>query len=201
MLDTLGAVNKMLASIGESRVNTVTSGSPDAALALNTLEAQREEVLSIGWFENTIELQEMQPNAITGNISVPNTWFLVEAAGKSKGTVLLSKIDPLDSARKLYNQTDGTFVFTDSVEVRLIHDVTFESLSYPLRSYITARAGRKFQSEAMGSVSLNVFTQESEQEAWERLMSAEADLGNYNILTGSAYMQALTYRNNPLTWR
>ncbi len=49
----LDAVNHVLMSVGESPVNTLTTQSPEVAIAQNTLRQVCREVQSEGWVYNT----------------------------------------------------------------------------------------------------------------------------------------------------
>lgn len=198
----LEAVNRSLQAIGESRVNSLQSGLPDAAEAEVVLDEVKDEILQVGWFENTREEVKVQPDALTGQIIVPNSWFHVEASGPSVSIgKLITKVDPNDDLRKLFEVNEQSYIFTDSVYLKVIMSMDFEDLTYPLRNYISAKAARVFQERIMGSVSLDNFTARAEAEAWSKLQDAEAEVANNNALYDSSYMREITGRNNRLTWR
>lgn len=202
MLDKLEAVNRSLQAIGESRVNSLQSGHPDAAEAEVVLDEVKDEVLQVGWYENTRDEVQVQPDAQTGEIAVPSTWYQVETTGRSAslGKVTV-KVDPNDSQRKLFSVKDQTHIFSRNVYVKVIMSMSFDDLTYPLRNYISAKAARVFQERILGSVSMDNFTARAEAEAWAKLMDAEAEVAENNALYDSPYMREITGRNNRLTWR
>lgn len=201
MLDKLEAVNRCLQAIGEARVNSLQSGAPDAAEAETVLDEVREEVLMSGWYENTRYKVEVAPDQNTGEISIPRTWFLVEPVNPGAGVKIAVKTDVNDGVRKLFNFNDQTFRFDSKIEVNVIMSLPFDDLSFPLKNYISAKSARVFQERVMGSVSLDSFTVRAEGQAWARLMDAEVELEEPNMLTDSPYMREITGRNNRLTWR
>lgn len=199
LLDKLEAVNRSLTAIGEARVNSLDTGLPDAELAASILDEVREDVLQVGWYENTREGVSMSPEINTGQIPIPRTWYAIEAHN-IEGKVII-KTDVNDGVRKLFEANEQTFVFDQSLVLRVIHSVEFDDLSFPLKNYISARAARTFQERTMGSQSLDGFVSRAEAEAWSKLLDAEADTANHNVLTDSPYMAAVTGRNNNLSWR
>lgn len=201
MLDKLEAVNRCLQAIGEARVNSLQTGSPDAAEAISVLDEVREEVLMVGWYENTRHDVEVEPEFSTEEISVPTTWYSVEAVNPPANSKIVVKTDADDGVRKLFEVNKQTFKFDQPITVNVISSFDFDDLSFPLKNYISARAARVFQERIMGSVSLDSFTGRAEAQAWSRLMDAEVEVEEPNMLRDSAYMREITYRNNRLTWR
>lgn len=202
MLDKLEAVNRSLQAIGESRVNSLQSGLPDAAEAEVVLDEVKDEVLMAGWYENTRDEVKVQPDFITKEIPVPSTWYNVETTGRSHhiGKVI-TKVDPNDNIRKLFEVNEQTYQFETEVYVKVIMSLEFDDLTFPLKNYISARAARVFQERIMGSGSLDHFTVRAEAEAWAKLQDAEVDIAEYNVLSDSPFMREITGRNNRLTWR
>ena len=201
MLNTLEAVNRCLSAIGESRVNSINSGSPDAALAKEILEETTEDVLSVGWYDNTAEEVVLQPDALGKTIGIPTDWFHVEPVGRDAARKLSVKVEPKSGQRRLYDDDKKTYSFETSVTVRSIYNVPFDHLSYTLQAYIAAKAARIFQERTFSSQSLDGFTSRTEQEAWLKLVDAQIDVENPNVLRDSVYMATATYRNHPLRGR
>jgi hypothetical protein len=201
MLDKLEAVNRCLQAIGEARVNSLQSGAPDAAEAETVLDEVRDEVLMVGWFENTRYDVEVTPDLVTNEITVPTTWHSVDAINHDPNKKIVVKTDANDGVRKLFEVNKQTFQFDQKINVNVITSLEFDDLSFPLKNYISARAARVFQERLMGSVSLDSFTGRAEAQAWSRLMDAEIEIEEPNMLTDSPYMREITGRNNRLTWR
>lgn len=202
MLDKLEAVNRSLQAIGEARVNSLQSGLPDAAEAEVVLDEVKDEVLQVGWYENTREEVKVQPDAQTGEIVVPQTWYHVETTSSSSSVgKVITKVDPNDGQRKLFEVNDQTYQFEQDVTLKVIMSMEFEDMTFSLRNYVSARAARVFQERTLGSVSLDSFTARAEANAWAKLLDAEAEVAENNALYDSPYMREITGRNNRLTWR
>lgn len=202
MLDKLEAVNRSLQAIGESRVNSLQSGLPDAAEAEVVLDEVTNEVLQVGWFENIREEVRVVPDSQTGQILVPATWYHVETTSRSRDIgKVITKVDINDGQRKLFEVDEQSFVFAQDVYIKVITALEFDDMTYPLRNYVSAKAARVFQERIMGSVSLDSFTARAESEAWAKLLDAEADIAENNALYDSSYMREITGRNSRLTWR
>lgn len=202
MLDKLKAVNRCLTAIGESRVNSLSSGLPDAAEAEAVLDEVKDQVLTAGWYENTREGVELTPDLVTKEINIPSTWLEVEASGGQSGIgKITGKVDVNDSQRKLFEVNDQTFKFDSSITVDAVISMEFDDMSFPLKNYISALAAQTFQERTMGSQSLDSFTSRAVSAAWSLLQDAEAEVAENNALTDSAYMREITGRNNRLTWR
>lgn len=202
MLDKLEAVNRSLQAIGESRVNSLQSGLPDAAEAEVVLDEVTNEVLQVGWFENIREEVRVVPDSQTGQILVPATWYHVETTSRSRDIgKVITKVDINDGQRKLFEVDEQSFVFAQDVYIKVITALEFDDMTFPLRNYVSAKAARVFQERIMGSVSLDSFTARAESEAWAKLLDAEADIAENNALYDSPYMREITGRNSRLTWR
>ena len=199
MITKLEAVNRCLQAIGESRVNSLSAGVPDADEAASIIDEVAHEIQAIGWTFNTQNSVTLTPTS-DKTITVGPSVLRIDTVGRSSHLNVTVR-ENSSGQRKLFNVNDDTYEFVGSVEVMMIRTFEFGSLPYDLSNYIAARATRVFQERVMGSVSLDSFASRSEQEAWLRLMDAEAEAGDYNTLTHSPYVASITQRNAPYSWR
>lgn len=186
----LDAVNQILAGIGESPVSSLSSGLPDAESAERCLDEVSTDVQESGWQCNTDEGLELSPN-LQGYITLPASTLKVDSTGKDK------RRDIIERDGRLYDRDNRTFIFTSSVEVDLVQELTFESLPYRLRKYIAAKAARVYQERTEGSVSLDSFLRREEDECKAKFLESEAESDDLNVLTASESVARITARNNP----
>lgn len=193
----LEAINRCLDAIGESPVNSVTSGVPDAEDASRMIDRATKEILETGWTVNSRYNVKLVPD-LDGIIKIASNVLRVDTAGVSRNLAVTVMRDA-DGIDKLFSVADQSYIFTAPVWVDLVHLYDIDGLPFALQNYISARAARLFQESNMGSVSLDNFTVRQENEAWTRLLDYETEQDDANMLTDSAYMRAVTGRNNPLS--
>lgn len=198
MSNKLKAVNRCLRAIGEAPVNSLSSGVPDAEVAMSVIDDVTEEVLEVGWHCNTRREMRLLPD-INGHIAIPSEYLQVDTVGvSSRIDVTISK-DPQDGILKLFNIGDQTYVFSGPIHVDVVLRLDYDGLPLALRNYIAAKSARVFQENQMGSASLDAFTTRSETEAWAKLQDYEAEVEDANCLTDSAYMRYIRHRNSPIS--
>ncbi|MFG1227146.1 hypothetical protein [Xanthobacter wiegelii] len=198
MSNKLKAVNRCLRAIGEAPVNSLSSGVPDAEVAMAVLDDVTEEVLEVGWHCNTRREVRLLPD-VNGQIAVPSDYLQVDTVGTSANIDVTVSKDPQDDIIKLFNITEQTYEFSGPVYVDVILRLDYEGLPLALRNYIAAKSARVFQENQMGSTSLDAFTSRAESEAWAKLQDYEAEVEDANCLTDSAYMRYVRYRNSPIS--
>jgi hypothetical protein len=192
-LTELDAVNQLLMSIGQSPVNTlVTGGISDVANAQLTLHNTTRAVLSKGYVCNTDELYPLVPD-MNGKIGYPSNALSVDTNDARYDLVL--RKDPSDQALRLYDRKAFTFVINKTIKVTVKWFLTFEELPASLRTYITARAGRVFQANAIGSQILYAYTQAVEAEAMADVQREEIETGNNNMFDSDPQTAFIRYRD------
>lgn len=196
----LTAVNRCLSAIGETPVNSLQSGLPDAADAQRAVEEVAQEVLSSGWNSNTSYGLTLTPDN-EGCIAVPTDYLRVDSSGTDAHVAVTVRADPDTKVRKLWRTKERTFTFDRPILVDVVHSFGIDEIPFHLQNYISARAARVFQERVLGSTSLDGFTRRAEAEAWAKALDAEAEIADHNCLAESPYMRAVTARNNPLRWR
>lgn len=184
----LEAVNLMLSVIGETPVNSVTSnGIADAVLAYQILTHSSREVQLVGWHWNT-EINFPITPSTTGELLLPANTLKVDTTGESQG------LDLVQRGNRLYDRVNQTFVFDQPVRVEIVLLLPFDELPEAARSYITIRSARQFQERVVGSEVLQAFTSRDEFAAMAKLKEAEAETGDYNILSGSWDVARVLFR-------
>lgn len=172
----LEAINEILATIGETPINSLeSSGSVDVALAVALLHGVSRKVQTVGWHFNSEKEYELGIN-VDGKIVVPGNVLSIDTSA------IHSSYDVTRRGNFIYNRKDHTFVFTTSLKFDLTWFLPFEDIPQAARDYITVRAARMFQDQQLGSQVTHAFTQEDEDAALAVLKSDEGEEGDYNIL-------------------
>lgn len=171
----LEAVNIMLASIGETPVNSLTSGLVDAELAETILEAVDRDTQSQGWHFNTEIDFPIAPTLIAGEIILPNNCLRVDTSGVDAGQDLVMR------GTKLYDRKNHTFKIGKAVKLEMVIMLKFEELPEAARRYITLKSARMFQDRVVGSTDIHGFQERDEVFALVELKDAEGQTGDHNI--------------------
>lgn len=198
-LSKLEAVNIILDSIGESPVNSLSSGLSDAETAERMLDGTLRDVMSMGWGCNTLSDYEILPD-VNGYFVLPDNTLRADTYGfDSDVNVVLRYVD---GQAKFYDKDNNTFVFSQSsLRAEIILALEFEELTQPLRRFIAYEAAGRFQKSAVGSGTLSQFIREEISAAWYALLDSEAEESDNNILRDSESVFSTVFRNNPRSAR
>lgn len=178
VMTKLDAVNQMLASIGQSPVNTITGTLPkDASKAIIALDTTLREVLNMGWSFNTDTDYPITPD-LNGNILIPSNALWVDPVDRHKDLVQRWN----NGTPMMYDRDERTFEFTEALDFDIIWAFDYEEIPQVARHYIAMRAGRIYQSQIVGSDLLFQFTAQHEAEAHAALKRLEKRTKRYNIL-------------------
>ena len=183
----LEAVNLMLLSIGKSPVNTLAvAGINDVSWATTILYNTTRAVQQRGWWFNREPCFPILADS-NGNINIPNTVIDLDTTDRT--------LNYVERNGRLYDLDGHTFNIALKLNGSPLNcDVTwcfpYEQIPQVARSFIARRAGREFQTSAVGAQILYQFTKELEAEA-------EADLQRSELKNGTARnMFATPTRNN-----
>lgn len=192
----LDAVNRMLASIGQTPLNSLdTTGIRDAAIAELSLDTELRNVLLRGWQFNTDKEYPLTPNA-SDRVLVPATALFIDPTYSTKNYVMRWNDD--ESAMCLYDKENRTFTIDETVDVDVIWGYEFEQCPEHVRNYVTTKAARVFQSQVIGSDILFKYTQQHEDEAHATLVLIETRGQDRNMLLDSYDSRAIYSRQrNP----
>ncbi len=173
----LEAVNQIIATIGEPPVNSVEdNGVIDAVMALQALSSVNRAVQLQGWHWNTEDNYPLAQTYPEGEIRLPKNTLQVSLSEGYRHLNLVTRGD------RLYDRGNHTFAIGQSVKADIVFLLPFEELPEAARTYITIKAGRRFNEGQIGSELLSNFTLRDEQMALIALEDAEADTSNLNIL-------------------
>lgn len=178
--DELAAVNDMLAAIGESPVNTLEGDTnADVANARRILNKVNTEVQSKGWTFNIEEGVQLVPDTFSKLINYMPDYLSVKSPS---GTSVYT-----NRGGYLYDRTENTDQFTSAVEVNMIRLRSFGEMPVPFRTYIVAKASRRFNIRFFGAAEIEATLQEEESDAWMAVQEYELDYGRFNMLDGDQW--------------
>ena len=177
-MSELDAVNMMLMTIGEYKVNDLINlaGRSDAAIAKDILNNTSRAVQSKGWTFNMDFDVVKVPN---GNDQIPlgNSILRIDTTNKVRS----GDSDIVERANKLYDREKNTHTFTENVTVNEVILLNFDELPEAARRFIAVRSARIFHDRVVGSGELHRFFQEDEAQAWSELLEYEGNVGDYTI--------------------
>jgi hypothetical protein len=181
----LEAVNIMLSTIGESPVNSLSSGLVDAELAETILDATSRAVQSETWHFNRESKVRFAPN-LSGEIILPTNILKadanLDADSINRQTSTGLPLDLVQRGTKMYDKYNHTFNIGKSVELDIVVGLDFDELPEVAKRYITIKAGRTFQDRVVGSSTLHGFQEADEARAYYELKETEGDTSDFNIL-------------------
>jgi len=174
------AVNTMLATIGESPINSFDEINADIAIARDTLIEISRAVQLEGWHWNTEDNYPLRPDAVTNRIKLSPSCLRVHFPEPQDKELVVR-------GSYVYDRVNHSLLFPVdfSVNVTLTLQLSFEELPEAARRYIIIRASRVFQSRVVGSGTLNSFTERDEAMARATLLAEEHKLDRPNILKGT----------------
>lgn len=185
----LEAVNMMLATIGESPVNTLEdNGVVDAVLARAQLTAMSKRMQAKGWHWNTDKDFRLAPSFPSKEIKVPRNTLRIDTTGSSAG------VDVVLRGQRLYDRRKHTFQFDQALVVDLVSFLPFEDLGETARQYLMLASARKFQQAQVGSEILNSFTMRDELLALADLLNEDGEVADYNVITDNPSMVEMLFR-------
>jgi len=171
----LHAINIMLQTIGVQplRDEVDLENSIEGEQAAITLEEVKKATLSEEWDFNRDENYSMKPDS-TGNIVVP--FNVLDIYGSTDSSVIARDW-------RLYSKTEQTHEFEDAVNCNVVWDMEFNSLTHPIRHYITIRAARIFSARVVGDEESFKFTQIDEDKAYSAALRSDGKSASYNHFT------------------
>lgn len=179
----LGAVNKMLSSLGEAPIATINPPpTSDAEEALGRLNEADLDVQSEGWAWNR-EHDFPLSLAGDGTIPLPAMTLRMTPSASTVGTW-----DVIDRGGKLYDRKNHTFTFTGQTppKVDLIVRLDWDSLPQAARAYLVYLATQRFHAGKQGAaVVLNVNSADVLR-ARTTLLQYDDEVAQENAINGNA---------------
>lgn len=172
----LTSINILLQTINELPIENTDdlANSTTAQLAEMTIIEVKKEVLSQGWHFNT-DLSYPFPPDTNGYINIPSNVLDITS---NTGNIIMRDW-------KLYDKESFSFKFDSSVPCDVIWDMDFNSLTHPIRYYITIKASRTFQARTIGDQTSFAYTDKDLEDAYLSARYSEGRTGKYNMLTSS----------------
>ena len=169
----LDAVNILLSSINELPIETEADYDVimEAKLARDTLLEVKRAVLSEGWDFNRDE-NYILPLDQQGMIPIPGN--VLDLQGVMGDNLIIRDW-------KLYNKDKQTFIFEEPQKVNIVWDMDFNSLTHPIRHYITIRSARIFIARTIGDTNAVSYTVADEEDAYLACRRSETRTGKYNM--------------------
>lgn len=173
----LTSINILLQTINELPIEDPDDlvYSTTGKLAEMTINEVKKEVLSQGWNFNSDSNYEFPPDT-SGIIAIP--YNVLDIAG-SNGTNYIMR------DWKLYDRDNTTFNFENTVKCNVVWDMPFNTITHPLRHFITIKAARIFQARTIGDQVAYAYTLKDEEDAYLAARFSEGRTGNYNVFTSS----------------
>ena len=177
-MSELDAVNMMLMTIGEYKVNDLTNlaGRSDAAIAKDILNNTSRAVQAKGWTFN-MDFDVVKKPDSNNQIPLGNSVLRIDTTNKVRS----GDSDIVERANKLYDREKNTHTFTENVTVNEVILLNFDELPEAARRFIAVRSARIFHDRVVGSGELHRFFQEDEAQAWSELLEYEGNVGDYTI--------------------
>lgn len=169
----LAAINVMLQTIGEEQLapDDDISSLIEASTAESILIEAKMAVLSEKWDINTDENFTLAVDQ-DGYINVPTNILDLTA---DSGDIVIRDW-------QLYSRERQSRKFTESVKCDIVWNMDFNTLTHPVRYYITIRAARIFQARTIGDTSVYQFSRQDEADAKMAAKLSNGFTGQYNML-------------------
>jgi len=174
----LYSVNVLLQSIGELSITTEADILQviEAQQAAEILEETKQAVLADGW-EVNFDADYTFPPDTSGFINVPAN--VLDISSKDSNLIIRDW--------KLYDKKNQTSIFEEAKKVDVYWNLDFNTLTHPLRYYITMRAARVFQARTIMDTNVYGFTQNDEDLAYSAARRSETRNTQGNMLDGTVY--------------
>lgn len=170
----LTSINTLLQTINELPIEDTDDliNSTTAQLAEMVIIEVKKEVLSQGWHFNS-DSSYVFPIDINGYIPIPANVLDIVA---TSGNIVMRDW-------RLYDKDKFTFKFTASIPCNVVWDMDFNSLTHPIRHYITIKSARIFQARTIGDTAQFQYTSKNEEDAYLAAKYSDTRTGKYNMLT------------------
>ena len=191
----LDAVNILISNIGQAPTTTLQTTNPQVNLAELVLDEISSKVQAEGWVFNTERDYPFTPDAVTGQIAIPENVLRIDQPWGTDYNVVIR-------GGKLYDRNAHSFTWTKQQYLNVTWLFDFEDLPEAAKEYITVRAANLFAMRATGSTEIAKYSEKEESIARAALMNYECQQGDYNVFSDGADVNPLrTYRPVSALWR
>lgn len=188
----LEAVNSMLATVGETPINTLSGSlTANVQIAVDLLKKTSRQVQLEGWHFNTEEDYLLALDT-GGKIPIPGNTLDIDLTTED-GTV-----DIVQRGLFLYDRLNHTFVFSQAQSCTIIFFLPWTDLNEPAKNYIMVKAARIYQDQTVGSSQHHQFTAADEMLAYSNFLSSDTRNSDYSIFD-TIDISSIVNRRRPLT--
>ncbi len=180
----LDSVNIILSNIGQAPVTALDTGNPLTETAELVLNEISRTVQAEGWVFNTEYCYPLIPD-VNKNVLIPENVLSMDFGPYADKNVVQRQ-------GKLYDRTNHTYEFDESLELDIVWLEEFEDLPEAFIAYITIRAANVFAGRTVGSSEAVRFGQAEEFQARASAMEYDTQQGDYSMFSDSNNLQ--TYR-------
>ncbi|UTQ78173.1 tail tubular protein A [Aeromonas phage JELG-KS1] len=182
----LGAVNEILAAIGESPVSTLEGDiNTDVVSARRILHKINRREQSKGWSFNIDEEAVLRPDTYSGLIPYMPNYLRVIG---SDGTPYSNR------GGALYDRTNRTDRFTSPVTVQLVSLAEFDEMPEVFKALVIAKAAKEFNMSFFGATEIDTVLANDIIELTQSLMEFEMDYGSFNAFTDDPFISGAVGR-------
>ena len=170
----LEAVNRILASIGEGRVSTLTGTIPaDASKARDRLTEVSRELQKVGYTFNTDSELPLTPIA-DGTVSLSPSALKV---------VFIGETDLVIRGQRVYDRVKRTYNIARTPKADVTVFLPYNELPETARAYVFLKAGRSFQDDETGDSSIHRIMSEDVNKAWRDFVDWDVEQNKYSLRT------------------
>lgn len=181
-MDTLTVVNKMLGTMGEVPLNSLSDSHRLLGAALEMLDSGSREVQAKSWWFNTDTIT-LEPSSIDGSIYLPTDTRSIRVC--ARGLV--------QRGNRLYNTDTSSYIFESSETLEIVRQIPFDLLPEAASSYIGAQAIYEFQTLYDSDSTKSRQLAEKMMNAKMELNSEETRQRKVNLITGNSRLMRLKF--------
>ncbi|USS70641.1 tail tubular protein A [Vibrio phage ICP3] len=182
----LDAINDILASIGESPVNTLESdANADVVNARRILHKINRQEQSKGWTFNIEDGATLVPDVYSQLIPYMPNYLSVTTTG---GTPYVNR------GGYVYDRINKTDRFTSPITVNLITLRTFDEMPEQFKSYIVTKAAKEFNIRFFGAPEIDTVLGNELIDLERAVNEYELDYGAFNIFNNDPYVSGVISR-------
>lgn len=178
----LDVVNDMLATLGESPLNSIDEDHSLTASALRVLRVVNLAEQAKEWWFNK-ELITLVPDPVSKFVYTPADAISVDPVDTQQNYV--------QRGRRLYNTATGSYEFDAPIRCNLVRQLPFEETPPLFQTYVSVTCQIKFQKDYDGDATKASLLQKEWQVAWATFNAEHIRCVSANLLNTSSVQQKL----------
>lgn len=188
-MQTLTVVNRMLGTMGQKPLNSLTDSNAMLGAALDMLDDVSRKIQAKGWWFN-IEEVTISPNVIDSYMYLPNDCLSIRNCSRYY----------VKRGDRIYNLQGGTYVFIADLKIELIRKLDFEDVPDLAADYISAQAVLQFQSDYDSDTNKRQELAQEVQRCFIEINTASIRDRRINMLTSNVKLQRLKNVTRGARW-